>query len=346
MTDVRGTERVTRGPGNAVTRERPRTIGTALVRHRLVRTVVGQAQRLGSLVALVAIFVYAAATIPSFLTVANVRNLFSQNSELGIVACAMTLAIVLGEFDLSVGAVGALAGIVFAKVAVGNDLWVAGLAALLCGSVCGALNGVLVAAFRVNSFIATLGTASIFSGLAYAYSNNTQIFLNRPGSETLGAGTIGGVPWVVIILACVFLITWIVLSRSSVGVQIKAIGGNRKAARLAGLRYRWVIGGIFVILGLVAALAGVMTTSEVASASADVGSTLALNAIAVVVIGGTSLRGGTGSVGRTVIGLLIVGTLNNIFAIRAVGSDVQLVITGAIIVIAVALDALRSVAEA
>jgi ribose transport system permease protein len=237
-----------------------------------------------------------------------------------------------------VGAIYAFAATMFAKIAMQNGLVEAGVCALLLGALCGIINGAVVAYMRINPFIATLGSASIFSGLAFVYSNSTPATPDNPNFMLLGQGAWGPLPISVWLLLVTVVIGGFVLAKTVYGQSIYAIGGNETAARLSGLRVGLIRGSTFALVGVLSALAGMIEASRLAVGQADIGGTIPLDAIAVVIIGGTSLLGGEGAVWRTVVGLLILGSITNLFYSLAVDPNIQLVAKGAIVIGAVGLD--------
>lgn len=294
---------------------------------------------LGVLVGLLAI---ATILYPRFLSPANVGNILSQNAAVGIIAVGMTLVIITGGFDLSVGAVYALGSVVYAGVTIqtGSVLF-AGIAALLAGVLVGILNGSLISVVRINPFVATLGTASIVSGVAYIYSNSSPFIVNDvPAFQDLALTTILGVKLPIWILIAVFVVGTVLLAKTTYGRNITAVGGNYDAAWLSGIKVKATSASVYVITGALAAFAGMMDSSRLGVGQADVGAAIALDAIAIVVVGGTSLRGGEGAVWRSAIGLLILATLTNVFYSLNVTQNWQLIAKGAIVVAAVAVDAI------
>jgi ribose transport system permease protein len=292
----------------------------------------------------VLILLIAVATIlyPGFLSSGNIGNILSQNAAVGIIAVGMTFVIITGGFDLSVGAVYALGSVIYAGVTLQTgSVFVAGLAALLAGIIAGIANGALVSLLKINPFVATLGTASVISGIAYIYSNSSPFIVNKiPEFRDLALTYIAGVSLPIWILAAAFIIGTVVLAKTSYGRNIAAIGGNYEAAWLSGLRVKGLSAGVYILTGGLAALAGMMDSSRLGVGQADVGATIALDAIAIVVVGGTSLRGGEGAVWRSAIGLLILAALTNVFYSLNVTQNWQLIAKGTIVVAAVAVDAL------
>jgi ribose transport system permease protein len=292
----------------------------------------------GMVLALILIVTFATIIYPRFFEFTNIRNLLAQNAPVGIVAVGMTFVILARGFDLSVGAIFALGAVFFAKNADTLGLWGAAGYVLLVAVACGTINAVIVTKLRVNPLVATLGTGSSFAGLAYIYSNSAPI---TPSNFDFGyVGSTQWLAWPVAVwaLALAIIAGGFVLQATSYGRSIYAIGGNDEAARLAGLRVDLIRGSTYVISAVCSAIAGMLLASRLGVGQADMGASVALDAIAIVVIGGTSLTGGQGAMWRTVMGLLILATLSNVFNSLAVSSNFQLLIKGIIIVGAVALD--------
>jgi ribose transport system permease protein len=296
--------------------------------------------RYGLILVLIVLVAVSQALYPRFLDPQNIKNILSQNAPLGIIAAGMTLVMITRGFDLSVGAVYAAGATLFASLAVaGWPLWLAGGATLVMGLVAGLINGAIITRVNVNPFVATLGTTSVFSGLALLYSNSSPFVVSGQAFTVIGRGSMLGVPVSVWILGAVLLVGEFVLARTVYGRALYAIGGNDEAARLAGLRTAALRTSTYVICGVCAALGGMIIASRLSIGQADIGASMALDSIAVVVIGGTSLMGGEGSIWRSAVGLLIVAVLTNLLDSLAVDSNYQLVIKGSIVVAAVALDA-------
>lgn len=278
-----------------------------------------------------------------FLAPANIRDILNQNAAVGIVAVGMTIVMVAGGFDLSVGAVYALSATLFAGTALDGPVGLAAAVCLAAGAACGLVNGLAVTALKVNPFIATLGTSSIISGLAYIYSDSKAFVVDKPSFGVLGNTLALGIPLPVLILVAAMLVGTVVLRFTVYGRNIYAVGGNREAARLSGVRVGVVTVLAYVATSLLAGLAGMIDASRLGVGQANVGASLSLDVIAVVVIGGTSLLGGEGAIWRSAVGLLTLATLTNLFYSLNVSQNWQLLAKGMIIVLAVALDAaLRS----
>lgn len=301
----------------------------------------GVLDRTGSVVPLVLLLIVAAILVPGFATKDNLEQLLTQNAATGIVAAGMTLVIIGGAFDLSVGAIFALATVIYATGANDGSFLVAAIITIAISLLCGLVNGVLVTRFRINSFVATLGSGLIFSGIAFYYSREGAIYVTKPGFTDLGASSIFGLQWSAWILLAVMVVLSVVFLRTVFGLHISATGANLRAAQLVGVRTGLVQTVTFVIIGGLAGLAGMISSSQLASATGNVGASLPLDAIAAVVIGGTSLAGGRGSVARTFAGVLIIGVLTNMFNSFGWESSLQLIVKGAVIIVAVGYDALR-----
>lgn len=293
----------------------------------------------GMIVVLVALVVLATIIYPRFLDPINIRNILSQSAPVGIVAAGMTLVMIAGGFDLSVGAIFALAAVLFAMLADGLGLWGAGAVTLATGLACGGVNGFLVTRANVNTFVATLGTGSVFGGIAYIVSQSAPHSPENYDFQELGVGSLFGVPYTIILLVLCLCAGGLILARTVYGRALYAIGGNMEAARLSGIKVESWKAATYAISGACAALAGMLLASRLGVGQADMGSAIALDAIAIVVVGGTSLLGGEGAMWRTAVGLLILATLTNVFDALAVSTNYQLVTKGLIVIGAVALDA-------
>jgi len=289
---------------------------------------------------LVAIIVFFTVVSPNFMTLANFINIFKQVSVNGIIAIGMTFVILSGGIDLSVGSIVAFAGVVAASIAQSNNgnWWLAIFAALGVGLALGLINGILVARFNVVPFIQTLAMMSIARGLTMIYSNGQPISGLNQAFTSIGTGDICKIPYIVIIFVVVFLIALFYLYRTKQGKYIYAIGGNDKAAYISGIKVRVIKVSVYVISGLLCGIAAVVLTARTASGLPTAATGYEMNGIAAVVIGGTSLFGGTGSLFGTFIGILIIGVLNNGLDLINVNTYIQSIITGIIIIAAVMLD--------
>lgn len=283
----------------------------------------------------------------TFMTVNNWLNITQQVSILGVVAFTMTVVMVVGDFDLSVGAMASLVGIV-AGILFQNEqtITVAVLAALAVGAVGGIINGFLVSYVGISAFVTTLGTLTIFSGLALYISGGTTIFgrvipeaFGDFGRQGVTIGTLT-IPNLTLLALLVLFIIWFILEQTIFGRRLYAIGGNHEAARLAGVRVRFLRLLAFVVSGLGAAAAGLMLASRLASANPKQGDGLMLNAIAAVFLGMTMSEEGEPHVLGTLVGVLILGVLANGLTQLNIDSYIQQILTGGIIILAVTLSSL------
>lgn len=295
----------------------------------------------GMVVVLIAVLLAATLINPNFFAFGNIRNIFAQNAAVGLVAIGATFVIIGGGFDLSAGAMYALGAVVFAKLATMGVPIVPSMAlALALGCCLGLANGLMINVLNVNAFVATLGSASMISGLAFIISGSAPIMARSvEGFDTLGRERLFEITYSVYLLLAMFAVMSFVLHRTTWGRNVFAIGGNREAARLAGVRTTVVSVSTYMLSGFFAVLGGIVIASRTNVGQANLGGDVALNAIAIVIIGGTTLFGGEGAIWRTLIGLLILATLRNLFDTLSLSNAAQLFAQGAILVIAVAMDA-------
>jgi ribose transport system permease protein len=312
--------------------------GTAGGSTLLARRVFALMLQFGMIWAFIVLVIVGAIIFPHLIAPTNIKNLLGQAAPVGIVAVGMTFVMISGGFDLSVGAIFALAAVVFADRYDAMGPVGAVLVVLLVTALCGAINGFIITRLRVNPFVATLGTGSVFGGSAYIYSKSAPITPTADSFQWLGTASWLGLPVSVWLMLLIYAVGWFALAKTVYGQSIYAIGGNNEAARLSGLRVNLLRGSAYVLTGLCAGVGGMIIASRLAVGQADMGGTIALDAIAIVVIGGTSLLGGEGTMWRTVIGLLIIATLTNIFDSLAVSTNYQLVVKGCIVIFSVSLD--------
>lgn len=280
----------------------------------------------------------------NFLSWGNWVNILRQTSINGILAIGMTYVILTKGIDLSVGSVLALGGLVTGSLVTGaapHGAFISMLAGLAVGLVLGAVNGALVARLAVAPFVVTLGMLSVARGLTFIYNDGMPIANLSQEFRYIGQGMVGAVPVPVIILAITFAIFWFILKYTTFGRYVYAVGGNERSAKTSGISTRWVIFAVYLISGLLSALAGLILAARTTSALPQAGVAYELDAIAAVVIGGTSLSGGVGTLSGTLIGALIIGVINNGLDLLGVSSYYQQVIKGTIIVAAVLLDVSR-----
>jgi putative xylitol transport system permease protein len=305
-------------------------------------------QRYGIFIALVVMCLTLAVISENFLSTRNILNVLRQTSINGILAIGMTFVILTRGIDLSVGSVVAFAGLVAASLAttaatgmVGDGPYPALLAiaaGLAVGMACGAMSGVIVSRFRVPAFVATLGMLSAARGLALIYSGGRPIPSLTEEFRWIGTGSIWGIPVPIFLLLGTFAIAHFVLTQTRFGRHVYAVGGNPHAAKVSGLPVRGIRFSVYVIAGALAGLAGMILAARTGSALPQAGIAYELDAIAAVVIGGTSLAGGVGRVTGTLIGALLIGVMNNGLDLMGVESYYQQVIKGILIVAAVMLD--------
>jgi ribose transport system permease protein len=303
----------------------------------------GWLQRWGTLIGFaVLLLVFSLLRPDVFPSWRNIRNVVEQVATLAIVSSAVTLVMVTGDFDLSVGTLASLCGVIVAGLMTNGLGVVPGiLAALAVGAIGGAINGVLVAYGGLSAFVATLATMTAFGGMALLYTDGATIFSGIPESfRVMGQGKLGPLPVSVLIMVAVMSVSWIILEHTTFGRRLYAIGGNVEASYLAGINVRRLRLISFVLSGLGAALAGVVLTSRLFSAHPQAGNPLMLNAAAAVFLGATSFRQGEPHVLGTFLGVLIMGVLGNGLNILGVNSYIQSILTGVIIVWAVLLSSL------
>jgi ribose/xylose/arabinose/galactoside ABC-type transport system permease subunit len=277
---------------------------------------------------------------PNFLNVANLINLLRQISINGILAVGVTYVLLTGGVDLSLGSVVALTGVIAAGLAhpAQQSVLLAVMAGVLAGAACGALNGWIVTQGRVAPFIATLGMMTAARGLALLVSGGRPVSNLAPAFTRIGGGDVAGVPVPILIFLAVAVVSWIFLRNMRWGRYIYAVGGNENAALAAGVKIRAVKTIAYTICGGLAGVAGVVLAARITTGQPNAGIGYELDAIAAVVIGGTSLNGGVGGIAGTVLGALLIGVINNGLDLLNVSSYYQQIVKGLIIVGAVWLD--------
>lgn len=278
---------------------------------------------------------------PYFLSVNNFLNILVAVSTIGIIAIAMTMVIVSGGLDLSVGSVVALTGVMVAQLSHQMPIGAAAAIALVCGLVFGLFNGFAITRVGINPLIATLGTLSIARGLAFVFSGGLTQTIESEAFGFLGRGRIANIPFQVIVLALLTLVAVWVMRSTVFGRSIYAIGGNAQASRLAGLPVLRLQTAVYVLSGLSAALGGLFLASQLGAGAPAAAAGIELSVIAAVILGGTSLSGGKGTIAGTLLGVLILGTLNNGLTLLNVSSYYQEIARGAVLLMAVSLDQIR-----
>jgi ribose transport system permease protein len=279
----------------------------------------------------------------AFLTKSNLVNLLDQAAVIGIVACGATFVIVGGGFDLSVGAIFATAGIVAAALAQTLGVPIALLAGVATGVFLGLVNGALVGAGHINSFMATLAMSFVILGIAAVATKGFLVSAKEPGFSTLGTGSFLSMSYLAWTFILIIVVSALLLARTTFGRCVYAVGGKSEVARLSGIRVGAVRAATFALSGFTAGLAGVISASRFDQGQVGVGSTLPLDAIAAIAVGGTSIMGGQGAMWRTVIGVLLLATMDNGFVLLHVDTTYQGIVHGLIILAAVSADAFTRV---
>lgn len=308
-------------------------------------------ENFGILVAFVVLYLFLAVnpqTSRSFLTRQNMFNVLRQISTNLYLACGMTMIIILGGIDLSVGSIIALSGCVAAACVsrYGLPIPVAIVTGILIGAVFGMINGLIVSKTTIPPFIVTLANMNIARGLAYVYTGGSPVRVVTKEWQFIGAGYIGIIPTPVIILIIVLIITGLLMNNTKLGRHIYAVGGNVQAAQFSGISVSRVKFWIFTYSGIMAGLAGIVLASRMYSGQPTAGDGAEMDAIAAVVVGGTSMSGGSGKIGGTIIGALIIGFLNNGLNLMNVNSFWQYVVKGLVILLAVFIDFFRTKGKA
>lgn len=285
----------------------------------------------------VIVLVFSIAAPDTFLTPTNGRNILEQVATLMVVAGVQTVVMVVGDFDLSVGATASLSAVVAGQLLLDQQgVALAVAAALACGALVGAVNGALVAYVGLSSFVATLASMTSIAGTAYLISGGSNLFGFSGSFLRLGQGRLVGVPIVVLVAVAVAGLVWLALGHTPLGRRWYAVGGNPQAAELSGVNVAAVRVMAFVVVGLGAAVAGLMLASRLDSAQATIGDPVLLPSIAAVFLGMTMFRDGSPRLLGTVVGVAILGVLTNGLNILGVSSYAQQTVTGLIIILAVA----------
>ena len=310
---------------------------------RAVRAVLGQ-REIGVIAALLALCVYGTVATDGFATSTNLLNVGQQASLIGIMAVGMTFVIISGEIDLSVGAIYVLASMIVGILLEHDVNWMVAVAAgVATGAACGAVNGLLTVKLKVPSFIITLGTLSIFRGTALLMTNAAPISLDRTipniaAFTRLGTSRPGGIPMQLLIMLAVAVLGGLVLHGTRFGFHVYAVGGSKEAARLCGIPVSRIRVEAFMLSGAAAGLAGTIGLAFLLYAQGTTGSGLELVVITAVIIGSAALFGGSGRMLGTVIGVLLIATLQNVLILAGVSAFWQTVVIGVVIIASVAVD--------
>ncbi len=300
--------------------------------------------RFGLLLALVVMVIVLASISDRFLTTSNIINVLRQISVNAIIAFGMTVVIIGAGIDLSVGSLLALVGVIAALLAtsVGLPMWLVLILAVLIGLALGAINGAIVGYAGVAPFIVTLAGLTIFRGATLVATDGRPVSGLPPLFSTIGYGTFLGVPLPIWIMLGVLLLTYVLLRHTALGRAIYAVGGNPEAARLSGIPVRNVLTFTYAFSGFTVAVAAIVLTGRLNSAQPTAGVAFELDAIAAVVVGGTSLFGGRGGVWGTLVGALIIGVINNGMNLMNVSSFYQQIVKGGVILAALLIDRVLS----
>ncbi len=299
--------------------------------------------RAGMLLVLLALLTVVSLTVPHFASWVNARGLALSVATVGIVACTMLFCLAAGNFDLSVGSTVAMSGVLGAVVVNHAGSVVLGIATgILAGGMVGVVNGFVIARLGINALITTLATMQIVRGLSFIASDGKAIGISSASFFTLGIGSFAGVPNPVWVMVACFIVFGILLNRTVFGRNGLAIGGNAEAARLAGISVTRSKIIIFSLQGLIAGLAGVILASRMTSGQPNTAQGLELQVISACVLGGVSLTGGVGTMTGVVVGVLIMGVVNNAMNLMNIAPFYQYVASGSILLAAVLLDRLRT----
>lgn len=295
----------------------------------------------GIIFAFTAVFLVLSSMTDAFATKRNMLNILDQASQIGLASLGATVTIIGGGFDLSLGSVYAASGSIAAIIARIGYPELGLVIGILLGLLLGFINGLIITKFQINSFVATLASSFIIRGIAYVSTNGLLIQIKNERFAILGRGYLLDAKIPVYFFFGFAILVWFLLSRTTFGRYVYAIGGNEEAARLSGVRTDLIRTLTFAISGLSAGIAGVIGASRISTGQANVGDSITMSAIAAVVIGGTSIVGGEGAVWRTIFGVLLLQLISNGMNINNVPTFYQLIVQGAVILFAVTLDAIR-----
>jgi len=284
---------------------------------------------------------------PYFFTADNILNVTLQTSITAIIAAGMTFVILTAGIDLSIGAMVAFSGVITTSILRLNLPFIysfplAIMAGIAVGVLSGAIAGTFITRFGITPFIVTLALMTIWRGSSYIYTDGRPIWGLPEQFGTLGSGRLFGVPVPTIVMVLIYIITYVVLKHTKFGRYVYAVGGNREAARLAGIDTRRVLLRVYIISGVLASVSGILLASRMNSGQPNAGLMYEMDVIAAVVVGGTSLFGGRGSIVGTFVGAMLIGVLRNGLNLLNVGSYVQMVVLGIVILLAVMLDQMRT----
>lgn len=304
---------------------------------------IGKSEKLSLIIALVTmIVIFSILTDGKYILVANILNILIASSIVGLVAIGECYSLIGGLADLSPGSISAFSGVLISVLLRnGVNMYLAILIVLACGALIGLFNAFMVNRMDIASFIATLATMSIFRGMAYIICGGKSVMINNADYIAIGTGRIFGIPNPVIILLVMFILAWIVLSKMRFGRMIYMIGGNATAARLAGINAKRIKTQLFVILAMLSALGGCILAARMNSGQPTASDGLEFVAITAAVLGGVAFTGGAGTLSGAMIGLLIIQGFNNGLLMLNIQSFWQIVLRGALLVMALSFDFLR-----
>lgn len=292
--------------------------------------------------ALVGLVIYFAFASPFFLTLDNLLNIGQAVSRIGILAAGVTVALIARQLDLSVGAVVGLTSVAAALLLnAGFPLWLVALISLLVAGLIGVINGILVVNFGIHSIIATIATTTVATGFGYILSQGRTIGLGSAGELAIVNARPLGIPLPVIGLLVLYVLTWVLLSKTRFGWHVYASGGNPSAALRAGIRVSNVNRSVLILSSVLAGVAGLLVLGRTTAGDAGYGSADVFLVLTAVLLGGIGLAGGSGRIQRTLAGVLVIGVLNNGLVLLGVQSYYQQLVQGAVLVLAVLLDAIR-----
>jgi ribose/xylose/arabinose/galactoside ABC-type transport system permease subunit len=308
---------------------------------KLAAWLASKGRQVGTLAGLVLLCLLLTFLSPYFLTVSNLLNVLEQTAINAVIAVGMTFVIVSGGIDLSVGSMVAFSGVLLASALLASlPIPVAIAVGLVAGALCGLVNGLLVTLGRLPPFIATLGMMSVARGAALVFTSGRPVSGFEADFRALATSRVLGIPAPVVAAGAVYALAHLLLARTRFGRYVYAIGGNEEATRLSGVAVRFHKTMVYVLSGVMSALAAVLLTARLNSAQPIAGIMYELDAIAATVIGGTSLLGGSGSLGGTLVGALIMGVLRNGLNLLGISSFLQQIVIGVVIIVAVLVDSM------
>ncbi len=294
---------------------------------------------LGAYIVMVLIF---SILSPYFFSMKNFLNIGLYAAIMGVTATGMTLALLSGGLDLSVGSVMSFVGMIVATtIPEKGSVFLPIVYGLLVGLACGFINGLIITKVKINPLITTLATMQIFRGGAFIYSNGVSVLISNPGYKWIGRGYVFGIPVPLVIMLVMFLIFWYILKHTVFGRKVYSIGGNSQASYLSGINVNKVRMAVYVIVSFTAAISGIILSSQAGSGLPQGGTGMEMQVISAVILGGASLSGGKGNIIGTFLGVIILSTLNNGMVLLNIPSFWQMVTSGVVLILAVASDVLR-----